>query len=211
MFTLYTHPSSANGRKALAVSLHLNLNPNIILIDVYKGAGQTSEYLAVNPWGMIPTLVDNDFILWESNAVINYISDLYGNFLLSSNDPRTKADINRWLFWEASHWQPSISNIIAGPVGHRLAPNLVPKPNNEPNWLEPHFYKNVTFLEYHLKYKTYLVGDKLSIADFSVAGMMTYFRYVKFPFEGFPNIERWYKQIEALDAWKKSASPLWEL
>jgi glutathione S-transferase len=210
MFTLYAHPSSANGRKAIAVSLQLMLKPEIILVDVYKGEGQTPDYLAINPWGMIPTLVDNGFVLWESNAVIHYIADVYGHFSLSSQDPKIMADIDRWLFWEASHWQPSISNIIAGPVGHRLVPNLVPKPTEEPNWLEPHFHKNVKFLDHHLKDKAYFVGSTLSIADFSIAGMMTYFRYTKFPFENFPHIERWYKQIEALDAWKNSASPLWE-
>lgn len=209
MFTLYTHPSSANGRKALAVTLHLKLKPKIILINVYAGDGQTPEYLTVNPWGKIPTLVDNDFILWESSAIIHYISEAYGNFLLSSTDPKEKADINRWLFWESSHWQPSVTSVISEVVGHHLLPNLVPKPKDKPHWLDPNFLKNVKFLNDHLKDKHYLVGSKLSIADFSIAGMMTYFHFAKFPFADFHNLHRWYKEIESLDAWKDSASDIW--
>ncbi len=209
MFTLYTHPSSANGRKVLAVTLHLDLKPKIIMINVYAGDGQTPEYLAVNPSGKIPTLVDNGFVLWESNAIIHYISDVFGNFLLSSTDPKERSDIERWLFWESSHWQPSISGVIAEIVGHRLMPHLVPKPKSEANWLDTNFDRNVKFLDNHLKDKHYLTGPQLTIADFSVAAMMTYFRVAKFPFIHFQNLNRWYTDIESLDAWKESASDIW--
>lgn len=88
MLTLYTTPLSANGRKVLAVSHHLGLDPTVELIDVYKGEGRRPAYLALNPWGKIPTLVDDDFTLWESNAILQYLSEAYGDFKLSSRAPQ---------------------------------------------------------------------------------------------------------------------------
>lgn len=84
MFKLYTHPHSANGRKVLAIINYLKLKPEIIPINVYTGEGQKSDYLKINPFGKIPTLVDGEFILWESNAIMLYIADKYGAYQLSS-------------------------------------------------------------------------------------------------------------------------------
>lgn len=211
MFKLYTHPVSANGRKVLALSHHLKLKPDIKMINVYKGEGQTTEYLSINPLGKIPTLVEKDFVLCESNAILQYISDVYGSSNLSPSLPQAKANIARWLFWESSHWQPSTSVVLSGVVGHRLIPHLVPAPLAEPNWADPNFDNNVKFLESHLKNVKFLTGSDLTIADFSIAGMMTYFKFAKFPFQNFPNLARWYESIEALDAWKKTAVDTWTI
>ena len=61
MLTLYITALSANGRKVLAVCRQLELEPEIRDVNVYRGEGRTAEYLAVNPSGKIPTLVDGDF------------------------------------------------------------------------------------------------------------------------------------------------------
>ena len=65
-FTLYTTTLSANGRKALAVARQLKLNPQIEVVNVYQGDGKDDEYLQINPFGKIPTLVDERISLWES-------------------------------------------------------------------------------------------------------------------------------------------------
>jgi glutathione S-transferase len=54
-------------------------------------------------------------------------------------------------------------------------------------------------------YGAFLVGEEITLADISVAAMMTYARATKFPFDSFPSIGRWYARIEALGAWKASA------
>ncbi len=209
IFKLYTHQHSANGRKVLAVSDHLKLAPEIIRVNIYQGEGQQPDYLKINPFGKIPTLVDGDFILWESNAILLYLADKWGNFQLSSQDPQRRSDIARWLFWEAAHWQPAISAVLAPAVGHRLLPSLFPAPLEEPHWQQLEFKRWVSYLNSHLSRQANLTGETLTLADFSVAGMMTYFRFANFPFGDFPALSRWYEQIEALDAWKRSESDLW--
>lgn len=208
-FKLYTHKHSANGRKVLAISHFLNLEPEIIKVNVYEGDGQNPEYLKVNPFGKIPTLVDGNFILWESNAILQYIAEKFGDFELSARDPQKRASIARWLFWESAHWQPAMSAVLAPAVGHHLLPNLIPAPSENLNWKHQECNRWVTYLNSYLAQHAYLANNELTIADFSVAGMMTYFRFAKFPFHDFPALSDWYERIESLDAWKQSESTRW--
>jgi len=207
MFTLYTTPLSANGRKVLAVSHHLSLSPYVVVVNVYAGEGQRPEYLAVNPSGKIPTLVDGDFVLSESNAILQYIVDAYGGGALSSNDPRGRADIARWMFWEASQWQPALISVLTPVVAQRLG--LVAGAPSEATWSDQRFRATAALLDAHLSSRAFLVGDALTIADFSVAGMMTYARVGRFPFDAYPHIGAWYARIEELEAWRASATAPW--
>ncbi len=72
-------------------------------MNVYRGEGRAPEFLAKNPWGKVPTLVDGDFVLWESNAILLYASEAHGEDRLWSREPRERADISRWVFWESAH------------------------------------------------------------------------------------------------------------
>src|SRR4051812_8751518 len=100
---LYTFPIAPNARKVHAVIEHLGLKDiEIHLVDLTKGGQQSPEYLALNPMGRVPTLVDGDLVLWESNAVCEYLCDLQGDTSLFPRDARVRADISRWLYWQAS-------------------------------------------------------------------------------------------------------------
>jgi glutathione S-transferase len=209
MFTLYTTPLSANGRKVLAVSHHLGLEPEVKLINVYKGEGRTPEYLTINPSGKIPTLVDGDLTLWESNAIVQYLSEAYGGFRLSSRDPKRRADISRWLFWESSQWQPMFVPVLAAFVGQLLLSEAAAPAPAEVNWGDERFQTLATFLDAHLRGREFIVGDEVTLADFSVAAMMMYVRPAKFPFDVFANIGAWYARVEGLEAWRASAAGPW--
>jgi glutathione S-transferase len=209
MFTLYTTPLSANGRKALAVSHHLGLAPAIKLVNVYKGEGRTPEYLAINPSGKIPTLVDGDFILSESNAIVQYMSEAYGNCRLWSRDAQRRADIARWLFWESSHWQPAFIPALAAFVGQLLLPQTAPAAPVDVDWSNEPLQAQLTFLDAHLRGRQFIVGNELTLADFCVGAMMMYVRPAKFPFAAFQNIGAWYGRIESAEAWRATAAGPW--
>jgi glutathione S-transferase len=210
MFTLYSTPLSANGRKVMAATHHLKLQPEVKLINVYKGEGRAPEYLAINPWGKIPTLVDGELTLWESNAILQYLSEAYGDYKLWSRDPKRRADISRWLFWESAHWQPAFVPVLSTFVGPLLvSETAVPAPGRV-NWSHEGFQTAVKSLDAHLKGREFIVGDELSIADLSIAGMMMYVRPARFPFEAFPHLGAWYERIEGLEAWKATAVGPWQ-
>jgi len=211
MLTLYTTPLSANGRKALAVCRHLGIEAEIKIVDVYKGQGHAPEYLSINPWGKIPALVDGDFTLWESNAILQYLSEAHGDCRLWSKDPRRRADISRWMFWESSHWQPALIAVLAPFVGQLLlSPQAAAPTSTDVRWNDERLQPLLTFLDQHLRRRPFLCGDELTLADFSVGAMMMYTRPAGFPFSLYAGIGAWYACIESTAAWKETAAGPWK-
>ena len=208
MLTLYSTTLSANGRKVLAVGRQLELDIDVRLVNVYRGEGRAPGYLAINPTGKIPTLVDEDLTLVESNAILQYLCEAHGDFRLWSREPKLRGRIARWLFWESAHWQPTLAPLLSPCVGHRLLPNLVPPPAAGPDWDADALSPLMAALGTALSASRFLVGDEITIADFAVAGMVTYFPVARFPFEKYPAFEAWYRRIEMLEAWRATQEPL---
>jgi glutathione S-transferase len=211
MLTLYATPLSANGRKVLAVARQLEVQADVRIVNVYRGEGRAAEYLAINPSGKIPTLVDGDLTLYESNAILQYLSEAHGNFRLWSRDPKVRARIARWLYWESGHWQPVLATLLCPCVGHRLLPEVVPRPAVNPNWNAADLRALLGVLTAALNMNAFLAGNEVTIADLSVAGMVTYFRVAKFPFEEHPRVMDWYSRIEMLDGWRATQETLWSV
>jgi glutathione S-transferase len=209
MLKIYATPLSANGRKVLAVSRHLGLSPEIHEVNVYRGEGLSPKYLAINPSGKIPTLVDGEFVLSESNAILMYLAEVHAANRLWSSESRQRGRIAQWLFWESAHWQPTLIALLTELVGHRLLPERIPKPRQPPDWSSALVQPLLKALETGLGAREFLAGPAATIADFSVAGMTTYFRAADFPFERFPKIAQWHARIESLDSWRGTQSPLW--
>ena len=209
MPTLYSTALSANGRKVLAVSRHLELDIEFRAVNVYRGEGRRAEYLAINPSGKIPTLVDGDLTLIESNAIMLYLCEAHGDFRLWSRDPKQRGRIARWLFWESAHWQPALATLLSACVGHRLLPKVVPPPAAAPDWGAAALAALLQELDTALSHSPFLAGAALTIADFAVAGMTTYFAAAGFPFKKYPAFDAWYRRIETLDAWRATREALW--
>jgi glutathione S-transferase len=69
------------------------------------GVVNTAEYLALNPNGLVPTLVDGDFVLWESNAIVRYLASAAGNEALLPVELKERAGVERWMDWQlATLW-----------------------------------------------------------------------------------------------------------
>jgi glutathione S-transferase len=208
VLTLHTTPISANGRKPLALAKHLGLPVRVELVNVYEGEGQTSAYRGLNPWGKIPTLVDGDFVLWESNAILFYLAESYADFALSSRDAKQRANILRWTFWEASHWQPALTPVLAPRVRQILFPD--PSAAAVPtDWDNAEVVKLLRALEALLEAQDFMCGPALSIADFSIGGMTTYFRATEFPYARWPAVTAWLARMDAVPAWAGTAAAPW--
>jgi glutathione S-transferase len=209
MLKIYATPLSANGRKVLAVSRHLGLNPEIHDVNVYRGEGRTPQYLAINPSGKIPTLIDGEFVLSESNAILLYLAEAHGANRLWSSDSIERGRIAQWLFWESAHWQPTLIGFLSELVGHRLLPEKIAKPQQVPDWSAAAVQTVLNTLEMGLSGDAFLAGPNATIADFAVAGMTTYFRAAHFPFQRFPKIADWHARLESFESWRATESPLW--
>ena len=100
---LYGFPPSPNTWKVRAVAAHLGIPLEFEFVDLMQGASHTPAYLALNPTGRTPVLVDGDLKLWESNAIMQYVASQKPNALWP-NDARARADIGRWQCWQLAHW-----------------------------------------------------------------------------------------------------------
>ena len=209
MLKIYSTSLSANGRKVLAVCRQLELESEIHEINVYRGEGRNPAYLAINPSGKIPTLLDGEFMLGESNAILLYLAEAHGGNRLWSSDAKQRGRIAQWLFWESAHWQPGLIAFLSEVVGHRLLPERVPRPQHPPDWSSALVQPILNTLETALGAAAFLTGPAATIADFSVAGMTTYFKAAAFPFQRFPNIAGWHARIDAFASWRETLSPLW--
>jgi glutathione S-transferase len=201
---LYTTAKSANGRKPLALVHLLGLadRVEIVEVDVYAGVGRAPAYLAINPAGTVPTLVDDALVLPESNAILTYLAEQHGG---ARPTPARRAEILAWMFWEASAWQPALAAVLRDTVAHRLG-IAATRPRRAPRWADA--ARVLDRLERHLTARPFVIDD-LTIADVSIAGMMTYARAGAFPFDRYPHIASWYSVIEELPAWKATAVAPW--
>ena len=208
MLTLYTTALSANGRKTMAVARYLNLPIEQRIVNVYAGEGQDERYRKINPWGKVPTLVDGEFVLWESNAILMHMSEAHGNYVLSSKDAYKRADILRWLFWESSHWQPILTRIMV----QKVAQSLIETSNSKQlsiKWQDVELESHLKVLESNLEVNNFVCGDELTIADFSIAGMTTYFPVCDFPYSNYPAIANWIERLNKISSWSITEDPLW--
>ena len=100
---LYGFAPSPNTWKVRALAAHLGIPLEYEHVDLTKGGSRTPAYLAINPTGRTPALVDGDLQLWESNAILQYLASQKPNSLWP-NDARAQADIGRWQSWQLAHF-----------------------------------------------------------------------------------------------------------
>ena len=105
--TIWGRANSVNVQKVLWCLRELDLPYNRIDAGMAFGKNTEPEYLAMNPNGRVPTLVDGDFVLWESNSVMRYLAMVHGKGSpVYPETPKRRAGVDRWLDWTLSTLQP---------------------------------------------------------------------------------------------------------
>src|SRR5271166_3297283 len=112
MMELYVFPPSPRAFKAMAVANHLGIDTALRMVDLLKGEQKNPEYAALNPNMRMPTLRDGDYVLWESNAIGQYLAGKKPESGLLPKDERARLDVTRWQFWELAHWDPACAVFI---------------------------------------------------------------------------------------------------
>ena len=112
MMKLHVAPPSPRAFKVLAVARHLELDFELCPVDLLNGAHLQPEFAALNPNKKMPVLEDDGFVLWESNAITQYLASKKPGGGLLPSDPRGRADVSRWQFWESAHWDPACATLI---------------------------------------------------------------------------------------------------
>jgi glutathione S-transferase len=165
------------------------------------------EYLALNPNGKVPTLVDGDFTLFESRAMMQYLASKKPGNSLWPSDPQKQADIARWQFWESAHLSAG-----TGPFAfEKLFKKIFMKQDADPVALaaaEKTFHQFAPVLNAHLETRTFVVGDDVTLADFSIGGCFSFAEPAGLPWDGYTHIKAWWGRLNEIPAWKNTAPKL---
>lgn len=201
---LYGFPPSPNTWKVRALAAHLGIRLDFELVDLTKGASHTPAYLALNPTGRTPTLVDGDFKLWESTAILQYLASKVPNKLWP-DDARTRADITRWQSWGLAHWSKEGCEPLLFQRLVKKVLNLGPPDEAAiAKGLEA-FHREAKVLDVHLAQQPYLVGKDITIADFSIAAPLFHAKAADMPIAPYARLQDWFGRVSALPCWRETA------
>jgi glutathione S-transferase len=202
---LYHHPMSSNSRRAVMTAIHLGAPVERVLIDLAKGAQRSASFLRKNPNGKVPVLEDDGFILWESHAIMQYLADTTpGGEAIYPTEPRARADVNRWLFWSAHHFQPAVSvlgweRVVKGMIGAGA-----PDPAEEKRG-EALVSDLGRILDAHLEGKEWIAQDKLTLADFAIATPLAFMDPARLPLGDFRRLLAWFSRVRETEPGKATS------
>lgn len=208
--TLYTAPTG-NGRKPLVLIKLLNIPHEIHLFSWPTKEIKQDWYLKLNPQGLIPTLVDNELILPESNAILQYLAETYdkqGKYSYKlQNNPLEYWQQQKWLFYQATQFAGTLS---------RFHTYIGIKANDEKVWenILQSFEDTYKVVDQVLGQNEWFVGDKFTIVDIAFGvgnhrriegverfGLDKYFQDYD---TKYPNVAKWYKKFLEVEGVKEA-------
>jgi glutathione S-transferase len=152
-----------------------------ILLDMQAGEHRQPEFLAINPMGKVPAIVDGEFKLWESGAILFYLAQKYGNMPSSLE---AQADVNQWILFANATLGPGV---FVEASRERETPKLM----NPLNQL--------------LEQQPFLLGDELSVVDVAVGSVLAYIpMMLKLDLSEYPAVVDYIKRISERPAFQKT-------
>jgi glutathione S-transferase len=163
--TIWGRANSVNVQKVLWCLAELDLSYERIDAGMEHGKTQQPDYLAMNPNARVPTMVDGDYALWESNSIMRYLCMAYGKGAsIYPVDPKRRAAVDRWLDWTLSTVQP---------VDRPVFWALVRTPPEQRDMIQIQKDADAEALvwriaDHHLSTRRYIEGDDFTIADIAL-------------------------------------------
>ena len=155
------------------------------------GKLDSPEYRAMNPNGLVPTMNDNGFVLWESNAIVRYLARQYGSGSLYPMDNKSLALAEQWMEWTKTTLYPGFFPIFwqlvrTDPQSQDLS--LVDRAARATA-------KNLEILDAGLEGRKFVTGNEFSIGDVALGAL--FYRYFNLPVQrpSLPNVESWYGRL----------------
>jgi glutathione S-transferase len=156
-------------------------------------------YKKMNPNSRVPTIDDDGFVLWESNAIVRYLAAKHGAGTLCPSDPRQRADSDRWMDWASNHAGPVITPVFWGLIRTPADKRDMAQITADAEKIGPQFQ----VLEQGLDGKDYVAGNSFTMGDI-IVGVNVYRWYaldVKRP--SLPRVEAYYKRLQQRPAFQK--------
>jgi glutathione S-transferase len=192
MLKVWGRASSSNVMKVMWAISELKLPHERIDVGGKFGGLDQPTYKAMNPNQKVPTLQDGKLTLWESNAIVRYISDTYGKGTLSPTDPIQRAHADQWIDWAATGFTADVMGGVFVPLAYQLPAQRDTKAIEA---AAKRAGDRLEVLDTQLAGRPFILGDALTMADIVVAGAMH--RYYTLPITRPPraNVEAYYQRL----------------
>lgn len=196
MLRIWGRTTSSNVQKLLWFCDEAGIAFERIDAGLSFGVTRTPAYLAMNPNALVPTIDDEGFILWESNAILRYLARKHRQLEWYPEDLKTRATIEQWMDWGSTALAASITPVVWGLF-------RTPPEQQQPEALRASAEKAthlVRLLDAHLRERDWMVGDRITLADIPVA-IQTY-RWLVMPWErigytrpDLPHAQAWFERL----------------
>lgn len=192
MIRLYDHKLSGNAYKARLLMHQLGVEYEREIVELFEGAHKTEEFAKINPNQKLPVLVDGEFVMWESNAILLYLAKKYYPNDFISDDPEIYGHIVQWVFFGKTSIDP---NLALARYLARFVPDHDPK---EMEKLQTQGNSVLKILDDHLTDRDFLVGN-YSVADIACYPYVMLSPEGDFDLTYYLNIQKWIDNIESTE------------
>ena len=192
--------SSSNVQKVLWVCGELGIEYEREDAGREFGVVDTDSFFQVNPNRRVPVLIDGDFVLWESNAIVRMLSAKYGMGSFFPEDLQVRANADRWMDWQLATLGPGFTGLFHGLVRDKPENRNLDAINKSIVTTQT----NLEILDSYLADSAFIAGDKLTMGDIPI-GIYAY-RWYAFDELGrkpLPNLERWYASLQGRPAFQE--------
>jgi glutathione S-transferase len=201
---LYGHPMSTCTRKVLCTLAEKGVKADFQLVDIMSGKQKLPDHLGLQPFGQVPAIDDDGFVLYESRAICRYVDEKFGGPKLHGTDLKSRALIEQWISVETSNFTPPAMKIIMsaffGPMMGKPVDDAVVSAGRES------VKRCVEIMERQLGKTQYIAGDSFSIADI---GFLPYIAYLVAAKQGdlfeSPHVAAWWARVSNRDSWKTAS------
>lgn len=199
--SLYDMQDSPHARKVRLLAAELDIPLTRIARDPRKGETRSADYLAKNPNGRVPTIVEDGFSLWESPAILKYLAARHPERGLGGGDAKQAALIDQWLFWWTGGAEAAMDAIFWEIF---IKPKILQQPGNDPGIMadaRTRIDRFLPVLEKQLEGRDYVIGP-LSIVDFAIGPRLDRApELLKIDMTPYPNILAWRERLRAKPYW----------
>ena len=196
MITLYHQPISANSRRVWIALLEKGLAFEEVIIKL-DGDQNTPEFLEINPFHRIPVLVDDDLILVESLAILDYLEAKYPTPTLLPKEPQALAKVKMVQMVTINELLPVMTRLTTEAVGITQEPEKGEKAKQKAiNVLD--------FFEKILGEDKYFSGDSLTLADITAGTVIPTLPMIGVPLDHHPKLTAWGESLMSRDSWQKT-------
>jgi glutathione S-transferase len=187
-----------NVKKALWAAEELGLNYERIDAGMQFGVNKTPQYLKMNPTGLVPTIEDEGFTLWESHSIVRYLSAKHDAGTLCPTDLKARADVERWMDWAftfTNAMRPVFWGLIRTPAEKRDLKAIEEARQS--------CVRLLAIPEAGLAGKKFVGGERFTMGDIPLGCEIQ--RWMRVPIErpAFPNLQAWFDRLCSRPAFKK--------